>query len=176
MKKVAVVYKSKYGSTEKYAKWIAEDTGADIFKVSEVKVGKLEEFNTIVYCGGLYAGGILGFSFIKNNYSKLCDKKLIVVAVGATLKKDEAIEEIKGRNLTDEMKDKVQLFLLRGGLNYKKMNLIDRFLMFLLVKSVKLKKAEELDDDTKGLIATYGKVVDFTNKDAIAPIISAINN
>ncbi|NLM44603.1 MAG: hypothetical protein GX201_11430 [Clostridiales bacterium] len=123
MKKVAVVFKSKYGSTEKYAKWIAEDTCAEIFKVSEIKADKLEEFDTIVYCGGLYAGGILGFSFIKNNYYKFCDKKLIVVAVGATLKKDE-----------------------------------------------------ELDDDTKGMIATYGQVADFTNKNAITPIINAINN
>ena len=176
MKKVALVYKTKYGSTEKYANWIAEDTGADIFKVSEIKADKLEAYNTIVYCGGLYVGGILGFSFIKKNYLKFCDKKLIVVAVGATLKKDEAIEEIKAKNFTDEMEDKVELFLLRGGLNYKKMNLIDRLLMFLLIKSVKLKKAEELDDDTKGMIATYGKVVDFTNKNAIEPIIHAINN
>ncbi|WP_372997850.1 flavodoxin domain-containing protein [Lutispora sp.] len=176
MKKVAVVFKSKYGSTEKYAKWIAEDTCAEIFKVSEIKADKLEEFDTIVYCGGLYAGGILGFSFIKNNYYKFYDKKLIVVAVGATLKKDEAIEEIKEQNLTDEMKGNVQIFLLRGGLNYKKMNFIDRLLMFLLIKSVKLKKAEELDDDTKGMIATYGQVVDFTNRNTIAPIINDINN
>ncbi|MGI5998777.1 MAG: flavodoxin domain-containing protein [Lutispora sp.] len=176
MKKVAVVFKSKYGSTEKYAKWIAEDTCAEIFKVSEIKADKLEEFDTIVYCGGLYAGGILGFSFIKNNYYKFYDKKLIVVAVGATLKKDEAIEEIKEQNLTDEMKGNVQIFLLRVGLNYKKMNFIDRLLMFLLIKSVKLKKAEELDDDTKGMIATYGQVVDFTNRNTIAPIINDINN
>lgn len=176
MRKVAVVYKSKYGSTEKYAKWIAEETYADIFKVSEIETTKLEDYDTIVYCGGLYVGGILGFSFVKKNYFKFCDKKLIVAAVGATLKKAEAIEKIKAQNFTDEMQDKVQLFLLRGGLNYKKMNVIDRLLMFLLIKSLKMKKAEELDDDAKGIIATYGKVVDFTSKNAIVPIIEAINN
>lgn len=176
MKKIVVVYKTKYGSTEKYAKWISEDTGADIFKVGEIKADALKKYDTIVYCGGLYAGGLLGFSFIKKNYPKICDKKLIVVCVGATLKKDEALEEIKAQNMTGEMKDKVHFFLLRGGLNYKKMNIIDRFLMFLLVKMVKLKKTEEVDDDTKGLIATYGKVVDYTNKNSIEPIIEAINS
>lgn len=176
MKKVAVVFKSKYGSTERYARWIAEDIRADIFKVSEIKADKLKEYDTIVYCGGLYAGGMLGFSFMKKNYHKFCEKKLIVVAVGATLKKDEAIEEVRTQNLTDEMNGNVQIFLLRGGLNYKKMNVIDRFLMFLLIKSVKLRKSEELNDDTKGMIASYGKVVDFTNRNAIAPIINAINN
>ena len=54
------------------------------------------------------------------------------------------------------------------------MNLIDRFLMYLMVKSLKSKKPEELDDDAKGLIATYGKEIDFTNKDAIGPIVKSI--
>ncbi|MDP4180993.1 MAG: flavodoxin domain-containing protein [Bacillota bacterium] len=176
MKKVAVVYKSKYGSTEKYAKWIAEDARCEIFKANEINADRLSEYDTIVYCGGLYAGGILGFSLIKNNYKKFCDKKLIVVAVGATLKKDEAIEEVRNHNLSNEMKDNTQFFILRGGLNYKKMNVIDRILMFLLIKSIKRKKSEDIDDDSKGMIATYGKVVDFTNRNAIIPVINAINN
>lgn len=176
MQKTIVVYKSKYGSTEKYAKWISEETQADIFKAKEVNVEKLKEYDTIVYCGGLYAGGILGFSLIKNNFSKLCDKKLIIVAVGATLKKEDASEEVKNHNLPEEMKDRVLFFLLRGGLNYKKMNIIDRLLMFLLVKSIKKKKTEELDKDSTGIIASYGKVVDFTNKKSITPIVNAVNN
>lgn len=176
MKKVAVVYKSKYGSTEKYARWITEAVGADIFKVTEVKTDKLKEYDTIVYCGALYAGGMLGFSFMKKNYSMLSDKKLIVVAVGATLKKADAIEEVKKQNLTSEMLDKVQFFILRGGLNYKKMNIIDKFLMYLLVKSIKSKKSEALDSDSKGVLGTYGKVVDFTNQKSIAPVVEAINS
>lgn len=176
MKKVAVIYKSKYGSTERYAKWIAEDAGADLYKVTEIKADKLMDYDTIVYCGALYAGGMLGFSFIKKNYSKIKEKKLIVVAVGATLKKEDAKEEVKAQNLTTEMLDGTQFFLLRGGLNYKKMNLIDRLLMFMLVKSLKSKKTENPDADTLGVLATYGKVVDFTNKKAIEPVIEAINH
>ena len=69
MAKIVVVYKSKYGSTEKYAHWIAEDVKADIFKADNVKLDILLDYDTIVYCGGLYAGGILGFPFDKE---KLC--------------------------------------------------------------------------------------------------------
>lgn len=176
MSKVAVVYKSKYGSTEKYARWIAEDAKADIFKVNKIKIDKLREYDTIVYCGGLYAGGMLGFSFIKKNYDKLRDKKLIVAAVGATLKKEDAAYEVKKQNLTAEMMDNIKFFLLRGGLNYKKMSILDKFLMYMLVKSIKSKKQEKLDSDSKGVLGTYGKVVHFTNKNSIAPIIAEINN
>ncbi len=176
MKKTAVVYQSKYGSTEKYAKWIAEDLSGKLLKVQTIQVEELQEFDTVVYCGGLYAGGLLGFSFIKKNYQKFCDKKVIVVAVGATLKKEEALKEVIAENLTAEMRGKVKVFLLRGGLNYKKMNVVDRSLMFLLIQSLKLKKKDDINDDTKGMIATYGKVVDFTNKETIAPVIQAIHD
>ncbi|MGI6777015.1 MAG: flavodoxin domain-containing protein [Acetivibrionales bacterium] len=174
MAKVAVVFKSKYGSSEKYARWIAEDVNADVLKASDVKVENLMEYDTIVYCGGLYAGGLLGFSLIKKNYRKLSHKRIIVAAVGATTKKEEAVREVKEKNFTPEMQDKVQLFVLRGGLDYQRMNVMDRFLMFLLVKSLKSKKSDELDDDSKALIATYGKVVDFTNRDTIAPIVEML--
>ncbi len=174
MKKTAVVYKSKYGSTEKYAKWIAEDLNADIHKADKISIDALLSYDTIIYCGGLYAGGMLGFKKIKKHYDKLKDKNLIVAAVGATLKKEDEIDEVKNGNLTYEMADKVKFFILRGALNYKKMNPVDRLLMYLLVRSIKNKKHEALDNDSKGVLATYGKVVDFTNRKSIAPIVEYI--
>lgn len=174
MSNTVVVYKSKYGSTEKYAKWIAEALSADIFKSNQIKIDKLEKYTTIIHCGGLYVGGILGFSLIKNNYPKLHNKKLVVVAVGATQKKEDAVEEVKNKNLPDEMKNNVHFFLLRGGLNYKRMNPLDRFLMYMMYKSIKAKEPQKLDNDSKGVLATYGKVVDFTNKKAIEPIIDIV--
>jgi menaquinone-dependent protoporphyrinogen IX oxidase len=174
--KSIVIYKSKTGFSKKYADWIAEELKADIFKTNEVNLEMVMKYDNIIYLGGLYVGGILGFSFIKNNFNKLKDKNIIAIAVGATTKKDEAIEEVKNRNLNEEMRDKVDFFLLRGGLDYKKMNLLDRFLMFLLVKSIKSKKQEELNDEQIGMISTYGKTVDFTNKKYIEPIIQVINS
>jgi len=94
-----------------------------------------------------------------------------VVAVGATLAGDKARKEIEERNFSLEMKGKVPLFLLRGGLNYPKMNPLDRFLMFLLVKSVSSRNPGTMDNEVKGLVATYGKTVDFTNRKSIAPVV-----
>lgn len=174
MKKTVVVYKSKYGSTEKYATWIAEAVDADLIKMDDIKISTLKNYETIIYCGGLYAGGLLGFSTIKKNYTQLSDSKLIVVAVGATLKKSDDVMDVRNQNISEEMKGNVEFFLLRGGLNYKKMGLLDRFLMAMMLRSIKKKNASELDDDSKGFVATYGKVVDFTNKDAIQPIVDAV--
>lgn len=176
MPKTAVVYKSKYGSTKKYAKWIADEANADLFEVSKVRAESLIPYDTIVYGGGLYAGCILGFSVMKKNYKKLSDKKLIVFAVGATPKHEDVAKEVKNKNLPPEMQERVRFFLLRGGLNYTKMNLLDRLMMYFLVKSIKAKDPNELDNDSKDVLATYGKVIDYTDKNTIKPIIECINN
>lgn len=171
MSKAVVVYKSKYGSTEKYAGWIAEDAGADLRKAGEADLELLLKYDTIIYCGGLYAGGILGFSRMKRIYSKLGGRRLLVVAVGATSEGEKARKEMEEKNLTPAMKGNVPLFLLRGGLNYPKMNLLDRLLMFLLVRSVRSRDPATMNNETKGLIATYGKTVDFTNRKTITPVV-----
>lgn len=60
MNKTAVVFKSKYGSTKKYAQWIAEELSCDIFERKNVKSDDLEAYDTVIYGGGLYAGGVKG--------------------------------------------------------------------------------------------------------------------
>lgn len=56
-------------------------------------------------------------------------------------------------------------------MNYKRMNFFDKVLMFLLLQSKKIKSKDKLDEESKGLIATYGKTVDFTDKKSINPIL-----
>ena len=174
MSKAVVVYQSKYGSTEKYAAWIAEDTGADLRKAKETNLAKLLEYDTVIYCGGLYAGGILGFSRMKKYFGKMTGRHLLVVAVGATSEGEKARMEMEDKNLTPEMKGSVPFFLLRGGLNYPRMSPLDRFLMFLLMKSARSRNPETMDNETKGFIATYGKTVDFTNRRTIVPVVERV--
>lgn len=80
--KIAIIYKSKYGSSKKYAQWIAEEVKGDLFNSSNIKEEKLKEYDIIVYGGGLYASGISGISLITKNLDILKDKKIIVYTVG----------------------------------------------------------------------------------------------
>lgn len=107
-----IIYKSKTVYTEKYAKWIDSETDAEIFRLKDVDIDIVRDYDVVVYCGGLYAGGILGFSFIKKNFKKLENKKIIVVAVGATIKKEEAEKEVKNKNLLPEMENQIEFFYL----------------------------------------------------------------
>ena len=115
MAKIAVVYKSKYGSTEKYAHWIAEDVKADIFKADNVKLDILLDYDTIVYCGGLYAGGILGFSLIKKNYAPVSYTHL---------RAHETVLDLVCRLLLEKKKQKIMNHRYRSPLRQD--NIINR--------------------------------------------------
>ena len=58
--KSIVVYESKYGSTERYAKWIGEELGCRVSNISEVSLEELLTYDNIVFWGWLHAGTIKG--------------------------------------------------------------------------------------------------------------------
>ncbi|MBW7572247.1 flavodoxin domain-containing protein [Caproiciproducens faecalis] len=174
MKTTVVVYRSKSGFTEKYARWIAEETGADLMKTSETKLEDLLQYGTVVYGGGLYAGGINGVKLITGHLGELAGKKLIVFGVGASPCRPNTAEEVRNANFTGEAREKIHFFLLRGGFDLSKCNLKDKMLMNLL--KVKLEKAPETDKDAKGMLACYDHPADFTDKKAIEPILDCMKS
>ena len=111
---------------------------------------------------------------LKKNFDRLKDKRVVVFSVGASPAHPGAINDIKNNNFTEEMKEKVSFFHLRGGFNYKKLNPIDRVLTHMLKKKIERKKPDELTDDEKGMLACYKHPADWTNKKSINPIIECI--
>lgn len=175
MTKIAMIYKSKYGSTERYARWIAEETGADLYKSSDVSSAKLTEYDVLVFGGGLYAVNLLGISLFKNNYEKIKNKKLIVFSVGSSPVSQKTLSSVMEKNFSKEMRQNIRFFHLRGALNYDKMSPKHKFMMRMLKKMLDAKKPEELDADERGILQTFGQNTDFVNRDFIRPIVEYIN-
>ena len=111
--KSIVIYKSKTGFTKKYAQWIAEDLSADILDVSKVTMSILTSYDTIIYGGSLYAGGIIGVKLIKENINKLKDKKVLVFATGASPAREDVINEVRNKNFTQEEQKYIKFFYLK---------------------------------------------------------------
>ena len=53
-KKIAIVYKSKYGCTMKYAGWLAIKLDADLYEVSDVGRWDLLKYKTIIFGSPIY--------------------------------------------------------------------------------------------------------------------------
>lgn len=175
-KKTVVVYKTKYGSAKQYAEWIAEEVEADIFTSSQVSVEDLAGYETIIYGGSLYAVGILGISLIKKNFDRIRDKNVIIFSVGISPDNEKALEAVRNNNFTDEMKDAVHYFHLRGAFDYNKLTFLHRMLMLVMKKMIELKKPENRSKDEEGLLESFEHPVDFKTKEATKAITDYVKS
>ncbi|HOQ15888.1 MAG TPA: flavodoxin domain-containing protein [Defluviitaleaceae bacterium] len=176
MSKIAVVYKSKYGSSKKYAEWIADELKAELFEHSKIKKDDLLKYDTIIYGGGLYAGSISGISLITKNFDKLKDKNLIVFTVGtAQTDNTEVFKPIIEKNCSEEVRRAVKFFHFRGSMDYKNMTLTHKMMMKMLKLVLEKKKEEGLSKEDKLFLETFGQKVDFIDKAYISPLIEYVN-
>lgn len=178
MKKTVVVYQSKYGSTKKYAEWIAQALSCDLAERRHMTGEKLAQYDVIIYGGGLYAGGVSGINLIVKSFNRICNKDIIVFTCGlADTSNAENVEHIrKGMRsvFTEEMFAKIKLYHLRGGIDYGKLNILHKTMMAMLHKVMLKKDPASLSQEDKEMLASYGKEVDFTDKRAIEPIVSFV--
>lgn len=73
MKNGIIVYQSKYGAVKKYVHWLQDATGFSSLETPKAKIAEVMDYDTIIFCGGIYASGIAGLSFLKKNTNQLKD-------------------------------------------------------------------------------------------------------
>lgn len=165
-----VLYQSKYGTTKRYAGWISEELGCDLLEIKQAKIETILGYDPIIFGGGIYASGIAGINFLKKNIDKLCEKRVIVFAVGASPANPIAIDELKKRNMPGKL-TKIPLFYCRGAWKESAMTLEDRMLCNILKKSVSKKDPQQYEPWEEALMQSTGSDVDWTDISYINPII-----
>lgn len=174
MNQTIVIYKSKYGFTKHYAHWIAQALSCPVYSRKEIRSSDLRQYDTVIYGGGLYAGGISGISFLTRNYALLKDKNVVLFTCGLADPADKNnvrhIREGLSKSLSPEMMDAFQIFHLRGGIDYSRLTLLHKTMMAMLRKSMLKKDPADLNEEARLMLDTYGKAVDFSDETSIAPL------
>lgn len=174
MNKIVIVYSGKYGSTQRYACWLGKVFNAKVVDRKQMTIENLLYYETIIYGGALYAGGILGFDLVRDHFECLRGKHLIVFTVGASPADDEAMKNIKWHNFSVEMEESIDHFHLRGAFDYTRLRFWDRVKMGLLKLKIKYKKPVDRTRDEVGMLAVYQKPIDWTRRENLVPIIECI--
>lgn len=171
-----IVYGSQYGTAQQYAEELARKTNIDL--KSYEKVTDINRYDTVIYVGGLYAGGVLG---MKKTLAKMLQcqrKKVIIVTVGlADPMNTENTDNIRNgmkRQLSKELYENAQIFHLRGGIDYSRLSFKHKTMMGLLYKKAVRLPEEKKTAEVKAMIETYNKKVDFVDFDSLAPIVNDI--
>ncbi|WP_042439284.1 flavodoxin domain-containing protein [Clostridium amazonitimonense] len=137
-KKVVVIYKSNTGFTQKYSEWISEALGCTAISLSEANSLKLNQYDIIIFGGGMHAGKINGIKFIKDNLSAFKDKQVVIFATGGTAPIPEEIEKFRKNNIPKN--ENLPFFYFQSGMNYEKMKGADKMLMSILKFMLKMSK------------------------------------
>ena len=172
MRKIAVIYGSKYGATKQYATWIAEELGADLMNYKDTMPKQIQSYDIVVFGGGIYASGIMGIKSIK----KSKPKQLMVFTVGLADPATTEYSKILDKNFTKEELAKIKVFHLRGGIDYKELGVVYKMMMAMVKKSVNKKPAEKRTSEDQALLDTYGQKVDFVDRSTIRPLIDYVSS
>ena len=174
-----IVYGSRYGSARRYAEELARRTGGEAVPYKEARhAGE----DTLVYFGGVYAGGVKGLARTARRLHADTVARILVATVGLADPADEKnAQNLRGAvfaAVPAPLHGKVQVLHLRGGIDYAKLSAPPRFLMKLLYSAEKRTPPEKRGAEARAIVETYGKAVDFTDfsaLDAIADRVAAEN-
>lgn len=168
-----VIYKSKTGYTKVYAGWIAEALDCPAMELKSITAEDLKSYDTIIFGGGLYAGGIAGIKSITKNYDMLKDKNIVVWATGLSPEGDDDIEKMWEKNLNEKQLSHIKTFYLRGGFDYNKLGTKDKLLMKAFRKM--LEKEKEPKPGMEGFLQSFHEPQDYCSKDNLKELVDYAN-
>jgi len=168
-----IVYGSQYGTAKKYAEELGKRMDIDV--VSYEKLADINQYDTVIYIGALYAGGVLG---MRKTFSKMSDcqnKKVAIATVGLAdptdVKNIENIKTSMKKQLSEEVYKHANIFHLRGGIDYSRLNFMHKTMMSLLYKKTVALSDEKKTAEDRAMIETYNQKVDFVDFDSLERII-----
>lgn len=154
----AIIYQSKTGHTKEYAKILSKELKIPCYSVQDAKE-KVNKKDEIIYLSWIRATTIVGYKKINKKY-----QIATIGAVGAYPKSNEYTKQLKEYNhITQE------LFYLRGGINYEKLNKFYQKILKLVGKAITLENPRD-----KEMSRLFEKGGNFVNSKQLKPMIEYI--
>ena len=154
----AIVYQSKTGHTQEYAESLSKELKIPCCSVRDAKE-KVKKHDEIIYLSWVRATSLVGYKKMNKKYKICC-----VGAVGAYPKSIEYIEQLKTYNHIRQ-----ELFYLRGGINYEKLNKFYQKLLKIVGRAIAMENPRD-----KAMIQLFMVGGNFVNKKQLKPMIDYI--
>ena len=175
--KTLVLYRTKHGSTKRYAGWIGDALNADVADANESGWEKeLQNYDLIIYGGNLNAEGINGLGKIRSKMAAFPGKKIIYFAVGSFPPSEETVKELTDANFPENVRAGITLFHFRGRLDYLGLNFFDKFMMRGVQQRIQ-KKKEHLRTATENeILMAFEQEMDWCDKTTIDPLVAHVKS
>ncbi len=171
MDRTIVIYKSKYGATEKYARWIGEELDCPVVSADDFSKRDFEKYDNVIFGGGVHAGGVTGFDLIRKSMRKLSGKKVIIFAVGLNVMQPETRQQLRDINFSKKKVRGITCYYCPGAYDPSKVKGADAMIMKMMKKMLQDKKESDVTEDDRLLLARVTQVADPVDRKYIEPIV-----
>lgn len=175
-----VLYRSRHGSTKKYAQWIGDALNADVMEAGKKEFNNwsylMTRYDMVIFGGNINERGINGIkeykaALIKNpieNYAFFC--------VGSYPASEETVNEHLTGNFGEKERENTKLFYFRGRLDYIGLGFVEKRLMGGLMKAIEKKYPEDRTPAESEILEAYYDDVDWSDKDTIEPLVDYVKS
>lgn len=158
----AIIYTTNTGSTERYARLLAQKTGLPVYSLAEAKK-RVFAGAEVIYLGWIMAGSVKGYAEAAKRYRV---RAVCGVGMGQTGTQTDSVRKKSG------IPADIPLFTLQGNFDVKKLHGVYRLMMEIMVKTAGKGLAEKKDrtpeeDDMLNMMLHGGERVRIENLSAI---------
>jgi menaquinone-dependent protoporphyrinogen IX oxidase len=164
--KILIAYQSKYGSTKQYAEWIHQEIKDDLVNIENGDKPDLAKYDIIIIGGYVRTGNIVIAPFIKDRWSVMKGKEVILFTASGTPPQHPKIQNIYKKSLPEEIRDEIKYFPLHGRISGKDLTAFDKFL-------IPIGKIMEQDESLK---KEMGKDFDGVRRENLMPLIEYLKD
>lgn len=166
-----VLYKSKYGNTLQYAKWIAETLDWELRDFSAFRKSEVQAYDNIIFGTAVYIGRM---NKLKKALRLFKDKPITIFCSGGNPGLEPEINDIKTNNFKHNELEFHKFFYLPGGVDFTKVTGIKKK-MFYIFKRI-LEKKKELTRDEQGILDSFYQPTNYVDKKNIAELVEYAKN
>lgn len=130
--KTIIVYESKTGFTERYARWAAEELGCECILLKNASKDKLAGYDRVIFGGWIMANMISGLPKLR----EMGVSPAVVFAVGASPAFEEVVAQMREQNQLQE----TPLFYFEGGIDFDRLGFMQRTMLKMMKKMTEKKK------------------------------------
>ena len=169
---IIILYNSKTGFTQKYARLLAEELDCPALPLGEAP-GDLSQYAAVAFGSRLHAGVVDGWKKAQKLLAGRGARKLVLFATGAMPNEaEDTIQKMWGQNLTPAALDAIPHFYLQAGLCYERMGGVDRAMMKLAAWAMTRKKAKTPEDEA--FQSAIARSYDISDPKYIVPLADCL--
>ena len=161
-----ILYRSTYGTTEQYARWLAEETGLPAIPLREVKKKQLRSAGCVIIGCPIHAGRPASAGWIRRHWPLFEDRHVILFTTSGAPPSVPALQEAFEASLPERIRSRIEYYPLGGRMRMAELKPVHRLLMRIGQKVEKNPEAK----------ATMLLDIDNVDRMGIAPILARIRS